>query len=148
MIQIFPFNYQNNFIASHIHEIRRKVFVLEQKVRPEEEFDQYESICHHYIGYLDNRAVGTARWRETESGIKLERFAVLPDYRNKGIGKVLLEHLMHDVKLLNKPIFVTAQTNMYKFFEKSGFVLQEGEFIEAGIPHYKLIFPNWPANDL
>lgn len=145
MIQVFPFNYQNNFIASHVHEIRRKVFVLEQNVRQEMEFDQFEPVCHHYIAYLDNRAVGTARWRETAEGIKLERFAVLPPYRNKGIGKVVISHLIQDVKPMHKPIYVTAQTHMYEFFEKVGFVLLPGEFIEAGIPHYKLILPDWPS---
>lgn len=143
MIQVFPFNYQQNFIATHAHEIRRKVFVLEQHIQQDLEFDQFEPECHHYIAYLGNRAVGTARWRETPDGIKLERFAVLPQYRNKGIGRVLVNHLIEEVKPLKKPIYVTAQTHMYEFFEKTGFVLQAfaGEFIEAGIPHYKLILP-------
>ena len=138
MIQIFTFNYQNNFIASHAHEIRRKVFVLEQHIEPQLEFDEHEHSSHHYIAYLDNRAVGTARWRETEEGIKLERIAVLPQYRNRGIGTVLIKHLIELAKPFNKTIYVTSQTYMTDFFERAGFVLQAGEFIETGIPHCKL----------
>ncbi|MFI5220104.1 MAG: GNAT family N-acetyltransferase [Bacteroidia bacterium] len=141
MIQIFPFKYHNNFIASHAHEIRRKVFVLEQHVQQNLEFDEHEPQCHHYLAYLDNRSVGTARWRLTDEGAKLERIAVLPQYRNKGIGTVIVNHLIEDARAHNKTIYVTAQTFMYEFFEKMGFVLQPGEFIEAGLAHYKLILP-------
>ncbi|MCC6385423.1 MAG: GNAT family N-acetyltransferase [Bacteroidia bacterium] len=145
MIQVFPFNYQHNLIAAHAHEIRRKVFVIEQNVQPDMEFDDHETRCQHYLAYHDNRAVGTARWRETEEGIKLERFAVLPQYRNKGIGTILLKHLIEDVKFHFKPIYVTAQLHMCPWFEKNGFEITGDEFIEVGIPHRKLIFPGWPA---
>lgn len=146
MIQIFPFNYHHNIIASHAHEIRRKVFVVEQNVKSDMEFDAFETQSQHYLAYCDNRAVGTARWRETPHGIKLERFAVLPQYRGMGVGKVLLMHLIEDTKIHNKTIYVTAQTHMYKFFENAGFRLIEGEFTEVGIPHYKLIYPSWPQH--
>lgn len=145
MIQIFPFNYQHNLIASHAHEIRRKVFVVEQSVESTQEFDQYETFCQHYLAYFENRAVGTARWRETDQGIKLERIAVLPQYRCNGIGAILLKHLIEDVKIHNKCIYVTAQLHMCKWFEKNGFVLEGDEFIEVGIPHRKLVLPGWPS---
>lgn len=144
MIQIFPFNYQHNLIASHAHEIRRKVFVVEQSVEPTQEFDRFETCCQHYLAYFENRAVGTARWRETDQGIKLERIAVLPQYRNHGIGTILLKHLIEDVKIHNKFIYVTAQLHMCAWFEKNGFALEGEEFIEVGIPHRKLILPGWP----
>lgn len=147
MIQIFPFNYQHNMIAAHAHQIRKKVFVIEQNVNPDMEFDCFETQCQHYLAYFENRAVGTARWRETMDGIKLERIAVLPQYRNKGIGKILLMHLIEDVKIHNRPIYVTAQTHMYLFFEKCGFQKLEGELTEVGIPHYKLVYSSWPQGD-
>lgn len=87
MIQIFPFKYHNNFIASHAHEIRRKVFVLEQHVEQDLEFDEHEPQCQHYLAYLDNRSVGTARWRITDEGLKLDG---LPYFRSTGIKELEL----------------------------------------------------------
>lgn len=58
---------------------------------------------------------------------------------------MLVKHLIEEVRVHNKTIYVTAQTFMYEFFEKIGFVLQPGEFVEAGLAHYKLILPDQPA---
>ena len=56
--------------------IRFQVFVEEQKVAPEIEYDEFEDTSTHVIAHAGRQAVGTARWRETKSGFKLERFAV------------------------------------------------------------------------
>lgn len=141
MIDIFPINYKEKNIAELIHEIRKKVFVIEQNVNPWEEFDEHEDHCHHYLAYYKNKAVGTARWRVTESGIKLERFSVLKEYRNQGIGKALLDKLVHDTLSLNKSIYLHSQTHTANFYERYGFVKTGEIFVEANIPHIKMYLP-------
>jgi predicted GNAT family N-acyltransferase len=66
--------------------IRRKVFVEEQNVDPLEEYDEFEDASIHYLVYSGSSPIATARWRYVGEDIKLERFAVIRDFRNKGVG--------------------------------------------------------------
>ena len=67
--------------------IRRRVFIEEQKIPEDIEMDDASVNAVSIYAIMNKEYVGTARYRETESGIKLERFAVLSEYRNLGIGK-------------------------------------------------------------
>jgi len=121
-------------------EIRKKVFVEEQGVDPRLEYDAHDVEANHYLVLLDNQPVGAARWRKTEYGIKLERFAVLPEYRNKGMGEKLLERIMKDVKPLRKKIYLHAQLRAVPYYERAGFVKQGETFFEADIEHCYMEF--------
>lgn len=116
--------------------IRTKVFVDEQKVPSELEYDGADEQARHYILYLDEKPIGTARWRETNEGIKLERFAVLKQYRNKNYGSGLLKAVLQDIIPLNKPIYLHAQLKAVPYYERQGFVKVGEKFVEAGIEHY------------
>ena len=70
--------------------IRKEVFIEEQNVSIEEEIDEYEKIATHILALENSKAVGTARWRYTDDGVKLERFAVLEPYRSHGVGRALV----------------------------------------------------------
>ena len=61
--------------------IRKQVFVVEQDVDPTLENDEFEASSNHFLAKLNDIPVGTARWRYTANGIKLERFAVLENAR-------------------------------------------------------------------
>ena len=75
-----------------IQTIRRSVFQEEQGVAPEIEFDGQDETAEHLLAYLDNQPVGTARIRSlNKQTAKIERLAVLPPARGKGIGKKLME---------------------------------------------------------
>lgn len=121
-------------------EIRRIVFILEQKVPEKEEFDEFDMECEHFLGYYGIDPAGTARMRITEQGVKLERFAVLPEFRRKKVGSEILKRLIEEARL-HKPekIYLHAQTEVKRFYEKHGFVSEGEEFIEADIPHIKMI---------
>ena len=120
--------------------IRRKVFVEEQNIPENIEMDDelVQSIC--VCAILDKQYVGTARWRNTDLGIKLERFAVLSEYRSYGVGtamtKFILKQLDH-----SKLIYLNAQESAISFYEKLGFNSMGPKFDEVGIPHQKMIFP-------
>jgi predicted GNAT family N-acyltransferase len=80
------------------HKIREEVFVKEQNVPFAEEYDEYEQTSVHFLAFYEGKPCGTARWRFTENGIKLERFAVLKEFRNKKVGKAILEAVLENIK--------------------------------------------------
>jgi predicted GNAT family N-acyltransferase len=84
---------------------------------------------------IDDLPIGTARWRFTENGIKLERFAVLEEYRDKGAATALLKEVLNDVLKENKPVYLHAQVQVVGFYEKFGFKPVGDEFVEADIRH-------------
>ena len=75
-------------------EIRRLVFVQEQKISEKIEFDDLSFKSFNFIAIFDDEYVGTARYRKTSLGVKLERFAVIKKYRGNGIGKALLKYML------------------------------------------------------
>ena len=135
MIEVKRFNFSDSELAKQAFAIRRKVFVEEENVDPNLEYD-HEEDAHHYLLLLGRKAIATARWRETEKGIKLERFAVLPEFRNRGLGGIILKEVINDVVPLGKAIYLHSQLRAVPFYERHGFV-KEGEiFYEAGMGHY------------
>ena len=118
--------------------IRRQVFCIEQKVSEEIEMDEFDSIATHILAYIDGKAVGTARWRFTEDGVKMERFAVLKEYRGKSVGVALVNYTLDKI-IGSDFIFLNAQESVIKFYEKFGFVAVGNRFYEADIAHRKMI---------
>lgn len=121
--------------------VRRKVFVEEQQVDPAEEYEFEEESTHFLALNGQNEAVGTARWRQTEKGIKLERFAVLATYRNSGVGQKLMKAILDDILTDEQPmIYLHAQVQVIPFYEKLGFKTVGEEFVEANIRHKKMVY--------
>ena len=125
-------------------DIRRRVFVIEQACPPEEEYDEFEPTSKHFLATNNGLIVGTCRYRATDKGYKLERFAVLKEHRTSGIGAALLKNCLHVVTPLLTPelsiIYLHAQEHAMKFYEKYGFEAQGERFYEAGIPHFKMVY--------
>ena len=135
MIEVKRFSTDDKDLAELAFSIRRKVFVVEQGVDPNLEYDK-EDQANHYLLLLAGRPIATARWRETEKGIKLERFAVLPEFRNRGFGEIILAEVLEDVRSMEKTVYLHSQARAVPFYERNGF-FKEGEmFVEAGIEHY------------
>lgn len=79
-----------------VFEIRKEIFVKEQEVSEDEEFDAFDSLdadCNHILVYYDNKPVGTGRVRAVEEVGKLERICILKPYRKYGLGKVIVQSL-------------------------------------------------------
>ncbi len=115
--------------------IRKKVFVEEQKVPEDIEWDEFEYNANHVLAYIQNKPVGTARWRQTRKGVKLERFAVLPEFRSFGVGKNLVQFILNEL-MNSETIYLHAQEHVIKFYEYFGFVKKGSKFFEADIPHW------------
>jgi len=140
MTEIVAFqNHERPDLAHLTREIRRIVFIEGQQVTPDLEYE-YEEEAHHYILFEDGKAVATARWRETDKGIKLERFATLKEFRGKGFGAALLQGILKSVIPLNKPIYLHSQADAQNFYEQFGFVKTGNLFSEANIPHYFMYY--------
>jgi predicted GNAT family N-acyltransferase len=126
-----------------IRTIRDLVFIEEQKVSPEEEYDEFEESSRHFLAFIQGKPAGTARWRRTENGIKLERFAVLKECRGMGVGKALVGAVISDVKSQiekAETMYLHAQVHAIPFYEGCGFLVFGEEFSEAGISHRKMKF--------
>jgi predicted GNAT family N-acyltransferase len=125
--------------------IRYEVFVLGQNVPAEIEQDEFERDSNHYLAFLNNNPVGTARWRITEQGVKLERFAVLDAFRGRGIGSAMVEKVLDDIKndpqAMTLEIYLHAQLDAIPLYRKFGFVKHGDMFDEAGLMHYNMKLP-------
>lgn len=122
-----------------VFDIRRIVFVEEQKVDEREEYDEFEETSKHLIAKLDGRAVGAARIRRTINGVKLERFAVLKEARGKQVGEALVREALRLCEEYSN-IYLHAQVQVVDFYKKYGFEAEGDEFIEAEIRHYKMVY--------
>lgn len=124
-----------------VFSIREEVFVVEQEVDPSIEYE-FEEESVHFLALFNGEPAGTARWRQTNNGIKLERFAVLKTMREKGIGSALVKAIMDDLaglKSLHK-IYLHAQVTAMNLYAKHNFVAEGDEFLEADIRHYVMVW--------
>lgn len=137
MITIKRYTINDPLLAEAGFSIRRSVFVEEQGVLPDEEFESEEESVHFLLFYFDI-PVATARWRATLDGIKLERFAVLPEYRGKGLGQVMVLSVLSDLKHRKEPIYLHSQLKAIPLYERCGFVRTGPMFSECEILHYKM----------
>lgn len=118
--------------------IRRKVFVEEQNCPPELEWEnEDESI--HFLAEINGAPCGACRWRKTDLGYKLERFAVLKEFRGKRIGQALVAAALADVPQSARYIYLNAQLEAMRLYSRFGFIAQGEQFEEAGIPHMKMV---------
>jgi predicted GNAT family N-acyltransferase len=119
-----------------VFNIRKTVFVEEQKVPLEEEIDEYENDSTHFVLYDQNHSVGAGRFRILDGVGKVERICVLPAIRGKGAGRELMLAIEEYAK--QQPLSqlkLNAQTYAIPFYEGLGYKVTSDEFLDAGIPH-------------
>ena len=123
-------------------QIRELVFVVEQEVDASEEYDEFEDSSIHFLAKLDGASVGTARWRFTANGVKMERFAVLQEARGQGVGQALVAAVLADINLhpdgKAKKKYLHAQIHAMPLYSKFGFQAVGDQFEECAILHYKM----------
>lgn len=134
MTTIRRFLFKDEQLISISNEIRRKVFIEEQKVDPEIEYEN-EAEGHYYLLYKKDVPIATAKWRNTTKGIKLERFALLKKFRNKGLGTLLLQEVLSDVVPYGQLIYLHSQVAAINYYKRAGFTEKGDHFFEAEIEH-------------
>lgn len=117
--------------------VRRKVFVEEQGVPLSLELDELDETADHFVVYTENTPIGAGRIRESDSGIgKVERVCILPEFRGKHLGKLIMQALEdHAASKGFDKIVLNAQSYAIPFYEKIGYVITSPEFMDADIPH-------------
>ncbi|MBD3275303.1 MAG: GNAT family N-acetyltransferase [Candidatus Marinimicrobia bacterium] len=122
-------------------DIRFRVFVDEQNVPKDLEQDGLDRECLHFLAFADNVPVGTGRLREIDAGtVKIERMAVLQNYRNMGIGRQLLDRMLQHIRSAGyENIVLHAQAPAAEFYQRAGFQPQGDTFYEADIPHLRMV---------
>jgi len=118
--------------------VRRDVFVVEQDCPPELEWE-FDDESTHFLATVDGEPAGACRWRKTEKGYKLERFAVLQKFRGFGIGQVLVKTVLDNLPADADYVYLHAQVQAVSLYKKFGFEQTGPEFEEAGIRHYKMV---------
>lgn len=123
--------------ADSLRHIRHEVFVVEQKVPKQLEWDGEDEACHHALAFIDGHCVGTGRL--SREG-KIGRMAVLRPARGLGVGSALLEKLVSmAVGAGMEQVYLHAQIHALAFYERHGFIAEGPEFDEADIPHQHMV---------
>lgn len=121
-----------------VFAIRRVVFVEEQECPPELEWE-FEDESTHFMATVNGVPAGAARWRKTGKGYKLERFAVLREFRNQGVGQELVRAVLADLPADAGTVYLHAQVQAVGLYSRFGFEKVGPMFEEAGIQHYKMV---------
>jgi predicted GNAT family N-acyltransferase len=130
--------------AALARPVREEVFVAEQGVPLEEEWDGHDARCRHALA-LDagGAAIGTARLLPEG---RIGRMAVRKPWRGRGVGAALMRALLDEARRAGvRTITLHAQTHAAGFYRKFGFSVRGGEFDEAGIPHVEMRLELPPA---
>lgn len=121
-----------------VFAIRKTVFVDEQNCPPElEHANEDDSV--HFLAFADDKPCGASRWRKTDQGYKLERFAVLKPFRGKGVGSALITAVLNDLPADANYIYLNSQLDAINVYKKFEFVTEGEQFEEAGIQHFKMV---------
>jgi predicted GNAT family N-acyltransferase len=117
-------------------QLRRTVFVLEQKVPAEEECDADDLTAIHVIAIAGGEVCGTLRVVRRPEHYKIGRVAVAQASRGKGIAGKMIRKVMeeHD-RAAGGRFYLTAQTDKVGLYQRFGFVAFGEPFLDAGISH-------------
>lgn len=122
------------------YHVRKAVFVHEQNVPEELEIDEFEEDAIHFICYEKDESVGASRLRLLGEYGKLERIAVKKAFRGNSIGRKIIQRMEEEIISHHiKTAKLNAQTHATGFYEKLGYEISSGEFMDAGIPHVTMI---------
>ncbi|MDZ7804492.1 GNAT family N-acetyltransferase [Thiohalophilus sp.] len=120
-----------------IESIRRRVFIEEQQVPEELEWDGLDEPASHLLARVDTMPVATARLLPDGH---IGRMAVLRAWRQHGIGMALLQRLLELARERALPqVFLNAQLTAMDFYAKAGFHAIGSTFMDAGIPHRRMV---------
>jgi len=121
-----------------IASLRRSVFIDEQKVPEALEWESDDARQHWFVAVVsDQSLIGIVRL--TESG-RIGRMAVLPGWRQRGVGKALLTAVLQAARDIGlAQVNLSAQTHAIGFYARQGFIAQGPEYLDAGIPHRSMV---------
>jgi predicted GNAT family N-acyltransferase len=121
------------------YDLRKIVFVDEQKVPEEMNIDEFDKDAIHVVAKRDNKIIGTSRMVVEGDKGKIGRMAVEKDLRKQGIGKELLTLLEQEARKRKlKEIYLHSQFHAKSFYERLGYQPRGEVFTEVGIDHIEM----------
>jgi predicted GNAT family N-acyltransferase len=116
-----------------LRAVREQVFVHEQAVPIELEWDEFDPLCQHVVAEAAGQAIGTGRLLPDGH---IGRMAVLESWRGRGVGSAMLDALLRLARDRGiRRVRLNAQSRAVAFYRRHGFTAEGDEFIEAGITH-------------
>ncbi|KXU39152.1 GNAT family acetyltransferase [Ventosimonas gracilis] len=120
-----------------LRRIREQVFIAEQGVSPELEWDGEDSSAIHFLALDDHWPIGTAR---LSLDGHISRVCVLKDWRDLGVGEKILQTVIAEAERRGlDQQRLSAQVQATPFYQKQGFVIESPEFLDAGIAHVDML---------
>ena len=128
--------------------IRKSVFCDEQKISKEIEFDNLDHLCEHFLVYKQETPVATGRVRLKDKNLyKIERVAVLSNYRRSKVGSLLIIEIIKIYSSLkDTKIILHSQLAVQKFYRNLNFSTYGKQFLEDGIPHIAMVFNEYQSD--
>lgn len=124
-------------LQQHAQHIRELVFILEQDIAPEDEWDDQDPISTHFVVYDVDQPIATARLLSND---RVGRVAVLKEYRSKGIGKLVMQEIIALAKQQQrKELILSSQVHATQFYSGLGFAVQGESYLDCGIPHVDMV---------
>jgi predicted GNAT family N-acyltransferase len=112
--------------------LRREVFVYEQNVPPEEEFDALDVTATHFVAIIEGEVVGAMRLIFTDEHAKIGRVVVHRHFRGRGVARVMIRAAMEHARQRGEDRFyLAAQADKLGFYEQFGFSAY-GEIFDDG----------------
>jgi predicted GNAT family N-acyltransferase len=123
--------------------VRERVFIEEQSVPREEEWDEWDEASDHALAFdSGGNPIGTARLLPDG---RIGRMAVLKEWRGKRVGAALLAAMLERARQRSMPrALLHAQIQAAGFYRRFGFSERGEEFLEAGIPHVEMTLELFP----
>jgi predicted GNAT family N-acyltransferase len=122
---------------AELRRIRETVFIAEQAVPPELEWDAEDAEALHFLAYEGDYPIGTARLLPDGH---IGRVSVLKDWRGLKVGDALLRAVIAEAEKRGlQQQMLSAQVQATPFYERLGFAIVSGEYLDAGIPHVDMV---------
>jgi len=137
-IHLLKLNFENeDFLI--VKNIRKNVFTDELGISESELFDEYDEICDHFILFDGKNPVGVIRFVSLEKKIKLERMAIIMEFRTKNYGKNSILQLTEYYRTQGySEIILDSIYSVRNFYKKCGFSEKGEVFQRVGIDHIRM----------
>ncbi|WP_213687624.1 GNAT family N-acetyltransferase [Acinetobacter sp. WY4] len=120
-------------LAAHAKAIREAVFIQEQHIAAEDEWDAKDAVAVHFIVFQQDQAIATARLLSNHS---IGRVAVLTTARGLGVGQRLMQAVIDYARAEQRGLVkLSSQVHAIGFYQALGFEVQGEEYLDCGIPH-------------
>lgn len=125
----------------HILQLRELVFTIQQHCS-EADMDNVDLTAHHFTAYENETLIAYLRAYQQDNQIKMGRIVVHPDHQKKGLGRdMMLQVIPHlQQRYPDKPLVMSAQYYLEKFYQSLGFKTISDIYLEAGIQHVEMLF--------